>query len=122
MRLQPCLSPVWDTGLAAFAVGTAFPNPSDNVHGALRRAANWLLTKEVRRPGDWAVRNRAAEPGGWYFEFANEFYPDTDDTAQVLLALRHAPSDGRESAARGRAARHPVAAQHAVEGRRLGRF
>ena len=90
MRLQPCLSPVWDTGLAAFAVGTAFPNPSDNVHGALRRAANWLLTKEVRRPGDWAVRNRAAEPGGWYFEFANEFYPDTDETAQVLLALRHA--------------------------------
>ena len=90
MRVQPCLSPVWDTGLAAFAVGTAFPNPSDYAHGALRRAADWLLTKEVRRRGDWAVRNRTAEPGGWYFEFANEFYPDTDDTAQVLLALRHA--------------------------------
>ena len=90
MRVQPCLSPVWDTGLAAFAVGTAFPNPSEDVAKALRRAADWLLTKEVRRRGDWAVRNRTAEPGGWYFEFANEFYPDTDDTAQVLLALRHA--------------------------------
>ena len=90
MRVQPCLSPVWDTGLAAFAVGTAFPNPSEDVAKALRRAADWLLTKDVRRRGDWAVRNRTAEPGGWYFEFANEFYPDTDDTAQVLLALRHA--------------------------------
>ena len=90
MRVQPCLSPVWDTALAACAVGAAFPNPSDHVAGALRGAADWLLTKEVRRRGDWAVKNREAEPGGWYFEFANEFYPDTDDTAQVLLALRHA--------------------------------
>ncbi len=90
MRVQPCLSPVWDTALAAFAVGPAFPNPPDYVATSLRGAADWLLTKEVRRRGDWGVKNRAAEPGGWYFEFANEFYPDTDDTAQVLLALRHA--------------------------------
>jgi squalene-hopene/tetraprenyl-beta-curcumene cyclase len=54
----------------------------------LVKAADWLLSKEVRRMGDWAVKARNAEPGGWYFEFANEFYPDTDDTAQVLLALR----------------------------------
>ena len=97
MRLQPCLSPVWDTALAATAVGAAFPNPSEEVGGALRRAADWLLTKEVRRPGDWAVRNRAGEPGGWYFEFANEFYPDTDDTAQVLLALSHAKATNPEA-------------------------
>ncbi len=97
LRLQPCLSPVWDTGLTATAIGTAFPNPSEKVGGALRRAADWLLTKEVRRPGDWAVRNRTGEPGGWYFEFANEFYPDTDDTAQVLLALSHAEATSPEA-------------------------
>jgi squalene-hopene/tetraprenyl-beta-curcumene cyclase len=51
------------------------------------RAADWMLSKEVRHPGDWAVKLPHVEPGGWYFEFNNEFYPDTDDTAQVLLAL-----------------------------------
>ena len=51
------------------------------------KAADWLLSKEVRHKGDWAVKVPNTEPGGWYFEFNNEFYPDTDDTAQVLLAL-----------------------------------
>jgi squalene-hopene/tetraprenyl-beta-curcumene cyclase len=51
------------------------------------KAADWLLSKEVRHKGDWAVKVRNTEPGGWYFEFNNEFYPDTDDTAQVLMAL-----------------------------------
>jgi len=46
-----------------------------------------MLSKEVCLRGDWAVKNPKAEPGGWYFEFANEFYPDIDDTAMVLLAL-----------------------------------
>ncbi len=46
-----------------------------------------MLAKEVRHKGDWAVKNHKAHPGGWYFEFNNEFYPDVDDTAQVLLAL-----------------------------------
>ena len=54
---------------------------------ALRRSADWLLTKEVRRKGDWSVKRPNTEPSGWYFEFANEFYPDIDDTAMVLLAL-----------------------------------
>ena len=54
---------------------------------ALRECADWLLTKEVRRKGDWSVKRPKTEPSGWYFEFANEFYPDIDDTAQVLLAL-----------------------------------
>jgi squalene-hopene/tetraprenyl-beta-curcumene cyclase len=26
-------------------------------------------------------------PAGWYFEFNNEFYPDVDDTAMVMLGL-----------------------------------
>ena len=56
----------------------------------LEPVASWLLTKEVRHKGDWSVKRPNVEPSGWYFEFANEFYPDIDDTAQVLLALSHA--------------------------------
>jgi squalene-hopene/tetraprenyl-beta-curcumene cyclase len=80
---QPCFSVVWDTAIAAFAVGES----ADPPHHALRRCADWLLTKEVRRRGDWSVKRPSTPPSGWYFEFANEFYPDIDDTAMVLLAL-----------------------------------
>jgi len=90
---QPCFSPAWDTAIAAFALGEAEAGP----RGALGRAADWLLSKEVRQKGDWSVKRPRTEPSGWYFEFANEFYPDIDDTAMVLLALRHARS-GREEA------------------------
>lgn len=83
---QPCFSVVWDTAIAAFALGEAEAAPRD----AMRRCADWLLTKEVRRKGDWSVKRPHTEPSGWYFEFANEFYPDIDDTAMVLLALAHA--------------------------------
>ena len=65
-------------------------NPAVLRMQALTRCADWLLTKEVRRKGDWCVKRPNVEPSGWYFEFANEFYPDIDDTAQVLLALSHA--------------------------------
>lgn len=82
---QPCFSPVWDTAIATFALGSG---PHDTA--ALRRAADWLLSKEVRLKGDWAVKRPQLEPGGWYFEWANEFYPDIDDTAMVLLALSRA--------------------------------
>ena len=80
---QPCFSVVWDAAIAGFAVGES-PEPP---HHALRRCADWLLTKEVRRKGDWSVKRPNTPPSGWYFEFANEFYPDIDDTAMVLLAL-----------------------------------
>jgi squalene-hopene/tetraprenyl-beta-curcumene cyclase len=83
-RMQPCMSPVWDTAYAVFALGEAGV-PKDDPR--LLRAVDWMLSKEVRHKGDWAVKVRNAEPGGWYFEFNNEFYPDTDDTGQVLLAL-----------------------------------
>jgi squalene-hopene/tetraprenyl-beta-curcumene cyclase len=88
---QPCFSVVWDTAIAAHALGETEAVPG----GELQRTADWLLTKEVRRKGDWSVKRPNVEPSGWYFEFANEFYPDIDDTAQVLLALAHAQS--RES-------------------------
>jgi squalene-hopene/tetraprenyl-beta-curcumene cyclase len=85
---QPCFSVVWDTAIAAYALGEGDAVPE--VQPALSRAADWLLTKEVRRKGDWSVKRPGVEPSGWYFEFANEFYPDIDDTAQVLLALSRA--------------------------------
>ena len=98
---QPCLPPVWDTAIAAFALG-------ESGHGddpRMARAADWLISKEVRRQGDWSVKRPDTEPSGWAFEFANEFYPDIDDTAMVLLALQHARSihAGAQSAAERRA-------------------
>jgi squalene-hopene/tetraprenyl-beta-curcumene cyclase len=86
LYFQPCFSPVWDTALAAFALGEM--GCADTVR--MGRAADWLIGKEVRRRGDWSVKRPKLEPSGWAFEFANEFYPDIDDTAQVLLALMHA--------------------------------
>ncbi|MEQ1945771.1 MAG: squalene--hopene cyclase [Bryobacteraceae bacterium] len=83
---QPCFSVVWDTGIAGYALAESGVAPDH----ALARAADWLVTKEVRRKGDWSVKRPNVEPSGWYFEFANEYYPDIDDTAQVLLALARA--------------------------------
>jgi squalene-hopene/tetraprenyl-beta-curcumene cyclase len=83
-RMQPCMSPVWDTAQAMYALGEAGVSRTDP---RMIKAADWLLSKEVRHKGDWAVKVPNTDPGGWYFEFNNEFYPDTDDTAQVLMAL-----------------------------------
>jgi len=83
-RMQPCASPVWDTAQVVFALGEAGVPRNDP---RMIRAADWMLSKEVRHKGDWSVKVPRTEPGGWYFEYNNEFYPDTDDTAQVLLAL-----------------------------------
>jgi squalene-hopene/tetraprenyl-beta-curcumene cyclase len=83
-RMTPCVSPVWDTAQAVCALGDAGV-PRDDPR--MLKAVDWMLSKEVRHKGDWAVKVHNVEPGGWYFEFNNEFYPDTDDTAQVLLAL-----------------------------------
>jgi squalene-hopene/tetraprenyl-beta-curcumene cyclase len=83
-RMQPCFPPVWDTAQAMYALGEAGVRKDDP---RMLRAANWILSKEVRQKGDWAEKVKNVEPGGWYFEFNNEFYPDVDDTGQVLLAL-----------------------------------
>jgi squalene-hopene/tetraprenyl-beta-curcumene cyclase len=87
LRIQACLSPIWDTCLAAVALADAGA-PADDP--ALRSACDWLLAKEVTRIGDWRTIPRRGRPGGWSFEFENEWYPDTDDTAEVLIALRRA--------------------------------
>lgn len=83
--IEACQSPVWDTCLATIALADA-GLPAD--HPALVRAAEWMITEQIDRPGDWSVRKPALEPGGWAFEFDNDNYPDIDDTAEVVLALR----------------------------------
>jgi squalene-hopene/tetraprenyl-beta-curcumene cyclase len=84
IRLEPCKSPVWDTAIATLALREAGVSAD---HPAIRKSIRWLLSKEIRRDGDFAVLKKCPEPGGWCFEFNNEFYPDTDDTSMVLMAL-----------------------------------
>ena len=82
-RMQPCMSPVWDTAYALFALGEAGVPANDP---RMVKCADWILQKQVRTVGDWKVKNKKGQPGGWYFEFNNEFYPDVDDSAMVCLA------------------------------------
>jgi squalene-hopene/tetraprenyl-beta-curcumene cyclase len=103
-RMEACQSPVWDTALAMVALRDAGVPPD---HPAMARGADWLLREEIRVPGDWAVRRPRLEPSGWAFEFDNDNYPDIDDTAEVILALRAARvADG---ASRVRAIQRAVA-------------
>jgi squalene-hopene/tetraprenyl-beta-curcumene cyclase len=98
LRLQPCFSPVWDTALTLNALADAGV-PRDDL--AITNGVRWLLDKEVSRPGDWSLNNRRLEPAGWFFEYHNGFYPDTDDTAMVLMALA---KTGQANTAAGRPA------------------
>ncbi|ANW17224.1 squalene--hopene cyclase [Streptomyces clavuligerus] len=113
--VEACQSPVWDTALATVALADA-GLPAD--HPALVRAAEWLLGEEVVRTGDWAVRRPGLAPGGWAFEFHNDTYPDIDDTAEVILALRRVshPDPARVDAAVARAGRWTLGMQSAEGG------
>jgi squalene-hopene/tetraprenyl-beta-curcumene cyclase len=84
IRVQPCISPVWDTAIAMVSLEEAGLDPS---HPALVAAERWVLKNQILGPGDWQVKNKRAAPGGWAFEFQNDYYPDVDDTAFVLMAL-----------------------------------
>jgi squalene-hopene/tetraprenyl-beta-curcumene cyclase len=101
-RMEACQSPVWDTCLSVIALADAGVAADDP---ALVRAAEWLVSKEIRTPGDWAFRRPALPPGGWSFEFANENYPDIDDAAEVALSLRRVrlpePAGARAAVDRG---------------------
>jgi len=109
-RLEACQSPVWDTVLAIIALADA-GLPAD--HPGLRDAAGWVVDEEIHGPGDWQVRRPELAPAGWAFEFDNDGYPDIDDTAEAVLALRRVawPDDavpgrpGQAAAARDRAVR-----------------
>lgn len=83
-RIQPCISPVWDTAWVMRALVNSGLAPD---HPAVVRGGEWLLSKQILDYGDWAVKNRTGKPGAWAFEFDNRFYPDVDDTAVVVMAL-----------------------------------
>ncbi len=88
-RAQACVSPVWDTCLAMIALQDSGLVPD---HPALVRAGRWLLGEQILESGgDWQIKVKRSLPGGWAFEFANDLYPDTDDTAVVMLALLRTP-------------------------------
>ncbi len=105
LRLQPCFSAVWDTALAVHILN-ASGTPSDDPR--ILAGTRWLLRKQVTTTGDWKHNNPEGETGGWFFQYANEFYPDTDDTSEVLLALNaarfpdpHEERERQEGIARG---------------------
>jgi squalene-hopene/tetraprenyl-beta-curcumene cyclase len=84
LHLTPCHSPVWDTALLVNAfIETGMPQD----HPSLQKAAAYLVSRQTKTVGDWKFSSPDAEPGGWYFQFENEFYPDVDDSAVVLMAL-----------------------------------
>jgi squalene-hopene/tetraprenyl-beta-curcumene cyclase len=94
VRIEPCLSPVWDTAITLLSLRESGV-PDD--HPRLQQAAEWLIGKEIRFRGDWQYKNPAdVEPSGWVFEFENKWNPDVDDTAMVLLALRKVPTTNRQ--------------------------
>ncbi|HVY61928.1 MAG TPA: squalene--hopene cyclase [Planctomycetota bacterium] len=83
-RVQPCVSPVWDTAWAVIALAKSGLSKD---HPALKQATDWLYSMQIRRKGDWSVKCPGVVPGGWAFQFHNDFYPDTDDSSAVLMAL-----------------------------------
>ena len=87
IRIQPCLSPVWDTGIALHALAESGIAPA---HDSAKRATQWLLSKECTFVSDWGRNIPSAKAGGWFFEFNNPHYPDVDDTAMVAMALKRA--------------------------------
>jgi squalene-hopene/tetraprenyl-beta-curcumene cyclase len=101
-RVQPCISPVWDTALVMRSLVDSGLSPN---HPALVCGGEWLLSKQILDYGDWAVKNRHSQPGGWAFEFENRFYPDVDDSAVVVMALQavQLPNEKLKAAAIARA-------------------
>jgi squalene-hopene/tetraprenyl-beta-curcumene cyclase len=91
VRIEPCFSPVWDTAIVAICLRESGIPAED---ARMKKCANWLMEKEIRMRGDWYHKNPVdVEPSGWVFEYNNQWNPDVDDTAMVLLALRLIPTD-----------------------------
>ncbi|MGF1275360.1 squalene--hopene cyclase [Acetobacter pasteurianus] len=89
---QPCVSPIWDTGLSGHAMIEAASGPNgiapEKTVAELKKASAWLRSKQILNvKGDWAVRNPNLAPGGWAFQYGNDYYPDVDDTAVVGMLL-----------------------------------
>ncbi len=91
---QPCVSPVWDTGLAAHALMEA---GGEATAPPVRAGLAWLEPLQITDvAGDWAVRKPHVRPGGWAFQYANAYYPDVDDTAVVAMAMDRAVGQGSD--------------------------
>ncbi len=100
IRIQPCFSPIWDTGIATYALCEAGFNQEDK---SMHKAVSWLVEKECRDFGDWKANiHESVQPSGWYFEFNNSYYPDVDDTAMVTMAIQLSGCpEGEQPAKRG---------------------
>jgi squalene-hopene/tetraprenyl-beta-curcumene cyclase len=102
---QPCVSPIWDTGLACHAL---LEVGGDRTLTQVRKGLEWLVPKQILDvKGDWIARRPDVRPGGWAFQYANPHYPDVDDTAVVVMAMDRvqglsAQADFRGSIARAR--------------------
>ena len=97
---QPCVSPVWDSALAALAMQET---GGEAAHAGANRALDWLKTKQLAdEPGDWRINRPSLAGGGWPFQFGNGHYPDLDDTAAIAWAMRrsHEPERYKESLTR----------------------
>ncbi|HEX4157554.1 MAG TPA: squalene--hopene cyclase [Rhizomicrobium sp.] len=89
---QPCMSPIWDTALAAHALMEVDDAPANDSVDAL---CEWLKARQVLDvKGDWADVRPDVRPGGWAFQYNNAHYPDLDDTAVVVMALDRAEKAG----------------------------
>ena len=110
LRIQACLSPLWDTGLAIIAL---LDSGIESDHPALVRAGQWLLNEQVLTGGDWQVKAKTVPPGGWAFEFHNNLYPDLDDTSEIVMALDRLrlPSESAKRQAIDRAERWTMGMQ-----------
>ena len=115
MRLEPAVSPIWDTGLSIIALLDSGLAPD---HPAMVKAARFLIEKQIRVGGDWQIKNSKAEPGAWAFEFDNNLYPDVDDTAVVALALSRVKLEDAE--ARDQAIKKAVAWNLSMQSRNGG--
>ena len=84
LLFQPCVSPTWDTALILRGLLDAGEDPDSE---PVRSAVRWLEEAQIRREGDWAVKRPDLPAAGWAFEYANDFYPDVDDSAVILMSL-----------------------------------
>ena len=86
MRVQACLSPLWDTALVLLGLVDSSVSPN---HPALQKSAKWLIQREVKVKGDWAIKAPKIKPSGWPFEFDNNMYPDIDDSSLIVIGLHN---------------------------------
>jgi len=91
---MPCVSPNWNTALAVKAL---LDSDLDAGHPALQQAGKWLINHQIFKRGDWAIKRPYLEPGGWAFEFYNDWYPDVDDSAVIVMTLARTQVDNSDA-------------------------